>query len=96
MMRVRNAEQDTPCHGDARRAILPGGTIRGRAMFTRRSILLGAAGALLAAPALAADESARPFVTAIYATYKATTTKASFSTKRRPSAAISRPRSPPR
>src|SRR5487761_2028003 len=41
-----------------------------RSMLTRRSLLLGAAGAVLAGPALAADESARAFVTAIYDTYK--------------------------
>jgi hypothetical protein len=39
-------------------------------MITRRSLLLGAAGAAIAGPALAADESARAFVTAIYNTYK--------------------------
>lgn len=39
-------------------------------MLSRRHLLLGAAGALLAAPALAADDSARAFVAAIYATYK--------------------------
>ena len=39
-------------------------------MLTRRSLLLGAAGAVLAGPALAADELARAFVTAIYDTYK--------------------------
>ena len=39
-------------------------------MFTRRHLLLGAAGALVAGPALAAADSARAFVTAIYATYK--------------------------
>ena len=38
-------------------------------MLTRRSLLLGAAGAVLAGPALAADELARAFVTAIYDTY---------------------------
>ena len=39
-------------------------------MFTRRHLLLGAAGPLVAGPALAAADSARAFVTAIYATYK--------------------------
>jgi hypothetical protein len=47
-------------------------------MFTRRSVLLGAAGALLAGPALAADDSARAFVTAIYATYKGKDSKGIF------------------
>jgi hypothetical protein len=39
-------------------------------MFTRRSILLAAAGALLALPVTAAEQSAREFVAAIYDTYK--------------------------
>jgi hypothetical protein len=39
-------------------------------MLSRRLLLLGAAGAVLAAPVFAADTSARDFVTAIYATYK--------------------------
>ena len=39
-------------------------------MLSRRSLLLGAAGALLALPVSAADQSARAFVTAIDATYK--------------------------
>ena len=39
-------------------------------MLSRRHLLLGAAGALLALPVFAADQSARDFVTAIYATYK--------------------------
>jgi hypothetical protein len=39
-------------------------------MINRRNLLLAAAGALLAAPALAADQSARAFVAAIYDTYK--------------------------
>ena len=39
-------------------------------MITRRSLLLGAAGALLALPVEAAEQSARDFVTAIYVTYK--------------------------
>jgi hypothetical protein len=40
-------------------------------MITRRSVLLGAAcAALLALPAKAAEQSARDFIAAIYATYK--------------------------
>jgi hypothetical protein len=39
-------------------------------MFSRRHLLLGAAGALLALPVAAAEQSARDFVTAIYAAYK--------------------------
>jgi hypothetical protein len=39
-------------------------------MLSRRLLLLGAAGAVLAAPVFAADTSARDFVAAIYATYK--------------------------
>ncbi len=44
-------------------------------MLGRRSLLLGAAGALLALPVAAADQSARAFVTAIYATYKSKDSK---------------------
>jgi len=44
-------------------------------MLTRRHLILGAACATIAAPALAADESARAFVTAIYAAYKGKNTK---------------------
>jgi len=44
-------------------------------MLTRRSLLLGAAGALLALPAAAAEQSARDFVAAIYATYEGTDSK---------------------
>jgi len=44
-------------------------------MLTRRHLILGAACAAIAAPALAADESARAFVTAIYAAYKGKNTK---------------------
>ena len=39
-------------------------------MLSRRHLLLGAAGALLALPVFAADQSARDFVTAIYDAYK--------------------------
>ncbi len=39
-------------------------------MLSRRHLLLGAAGALLTFPVFAADQSARDFVMAIYATYK--------------------------
>jgi hypothetical protein len=39
-------------------------------MLNRRTLLLGAAGAAMAKPALAADPSAEAFVTAIYAAYK--------------------------
>ena len=39
-------------------------------MLTRRNIMLGAACATIAAPATAADASARAFVTAIYDAYK--------------------------
>ena len=39
-------------------------------MLSRRHLLLGAAGALLAFPVFAADQSAREFVTAIYDAYK--------------------------
>lgn len=39
-------------------------------MFTRRHLLLGAAGAVIATRALAADSTARAFVTQIYDAYK--------------------------
>lgn len=39
-------------------------------MLTRRNIMLGAAGAVIAAPALAADAAAQAFVAAIYNAYK--------------------------
>jgi hypothetical protein len=39
-------------------------------MFTRRHLLLGAAGAIIATQALAADSTARAFVTQIYDAYK--------------------------
>lgn len=41
-------------------------------MLTRRTILFGAVHAAIASPALAADSSARAFVTAIYKTYQGT------------------------
>ena len=39
-------------------------------MFTRRDLLIGAAGVLVATQALAADDTARAFVAAIYDAYK--------------------------
>ena len=44
-------------------------------MLTRRHLLLIAACAVIASPALAADQSAREFVAAIYAAYKGKNTK---------------------
>ena len=44
-------------------------------MLTRRRLILGAACAAIAAPALAADSSARAYVTAIYAAYRGKNTK---------------------